>query len=96
MDYEDDMCPNCVTPWKCNGPHLMEETMTEREVNWRYLDDEQKAQIAVELFVGLLESVEEHKETFGDHAEFWTGKDIKAMKRMHRFLVSYYGLSSGY
>ena len=21
-----DMCPNCVTPWKCNGPHLMEET----------------------------------------------------------------------
>ena len=23
-DYEDesaDMCPNCVTPWKCNGPH---------------------------------------------------------------------------
>lgn len=17
----DDMCPNCVTPWKCNGPH---------------------------------------------------------------------------
>lgn len=20
--YEDDMCPNCVTPWKCNGPHI--------------------------------------------------------------------------
>jgi hypothetical protein len=19
---EADMCPNCVTPWKCNGPHL--------------------------------------------------------------------------
>lgn len=18
----DGMCPNCVTPWKCNGPHL--------------------------------------------------------------------------
>lgn len=18
-------CPNCVTPWKCNGPHLVEE-----------------------------------------------------------------------
>jgi len=18
----DDMCPNCVTPWKCNGPHV--------------------------------------------------------------------------
>jgi hypothetical protein len=21
-DAEDAMCPNCVTPWKCNGPHL--------------------------------------------------------------------------
>ena len=20
----DDMCPNCVTPWKCNGPHIPE------------------------------------------------------------------------
>lgn len=19
---EDQMCPNCVTPWKCNGPHI--------------------------------------------------------------------------
>lgn len=23
-EKEDDMCPNCVTPWKCNGPHLIE------------------------------------------------------------------------
>lgn len=24
LNYEpaDEMCPNCVTPWKCNGPHL--------------------------------------------------------------------------
>lgn len=23
MSEDDDgMCPNCVTPWKCNGPHL--------------------------------------------------------------------------
>lgn len=21
----DEMCPNCVTPWKCNGPHTIEE-----------------------------------------------------------------------
>lgn len=21
-DDMDDMCPNCVTPWKCNGPHI--------------------------------------------------------------------------
>ena len=23
-----DMCPNCVTPWKCNGPHLPAERST--------------------------------------------------------------------
>lgn len=22
----DDMCPNCQTPWKCNGPHFTEFT----------------------------------------------------------------------
>ena|SRR5690348_17870962 len=21
FNLDDDMCPNCVTPWKCNGPH---------------------------------------------------------------------------
>lgn len=21
---EDGMCPNCCTPWKCNGPHVPE------------------------------------------------------------------------
>lgn len=21
-DDEEVMCPNCVTPWKCNGPHI--------------------------------------------------------------------------
>ena len=94
--YEDDMCPNCVTPWKCNGPHLMEETMTEREVNWRCLDDEQKAQIAVELFVELMDKVEFQLRFTGDLPEFWIEKDVKAMKRVHKFLVSYYGLSSGY
>jgi len=20
--WDEDMCPNCVTPWKCNGPHI--------------------------------------------------------------------------
>ena len=20
---EDEMCPNCLTPWKCNGPHIL-------------------------------------------------------------------------
>ena len=22
---DEDMCPNCVTPWKCNGPHWDDE-----------------------------------------------------------------------
>ncbi len=22
-NLDDAMCPNCVTPWKCNGPHLL-------------------------------------------------------------------------
>lgn len=21
IGMDGDMCPNCVTPWKCNGPH---------------------------------------------------------------------------
>lgn len=22
---EEDLCPNCVTLWKCNGPHIIEQ-----------------------------------------------------------------------
>lgn len=25
----DDLCPNCCTPWKCNGPHLNENEVVE-------------------------------------------------------------------
>jgi hypothetical protein len=31
-DEADNMCPNCVTPWKCNGPHLSEETVAAKPV----------------------------------------------------------------
>lgn len=27
----DYMCPNCVTPWKCNGPHIPEVPHAEDE-----------------------------------------------------------------
>lgn len=27
FDEADGMCPNCVTPWKCNGPHLSDQTL---------------------------------------------------------------------
>lgn len=30
-DDSDRMCPNCVTPWKCNGPHLNDETPYSRK-----------------------------------------------------------------
>ena len=26
FDEADNMCPNCITPWKCNGPHLYKQT----------------------------------------------------------------------
>lgn len=29
-DEADGMCPNCITPWKCNGPHLSDETVAGR------------------------------------------------------------------
>lgn len=93
---EDYMCPNCVTPWKCNGPHLREKTMTERKEYWRMLDNDQKAQISVELFAELLEDVEGQKESYGYLPEYWAEKDVKAMKRVQGFLVSSYGLPSGY
>ena len=28
---DDYMCPFCVTPWKCNGPHIEPEDMAEFE-----------------------------------------------------------------
>ena len=24
-DAYEYMCPNCLTPWKCNGPHIEEK-----------------------------------------------------------------------
>ena len=24
MHSDEYLCPNCVTPWKCNGPHIPE------------------------------------------------------------------------
>lgn len=27
MSEDNTMCPNCLTPWKCNGPHLSKDNM---------------------------------------------------------------------
>jgi hypothetical protein len=35
----DDMCPNCCTPWKCNGPHLQRfngEWVDPDDVDWSW------------------------------------------------------------
>ena len=33
FDEADKMCPNCVTPWKCNGPHLTQETVAAKRTS---------------------------------------------------------------
>jgi hypothetical protein len=56
MMNEDYMCPNCVTPWKCNGPHLeetenkMDETLVNKLVSTIY-----NSELADDLLVLKLE-----------------------------------------
>lgn len=41
---EDYMCPFCVTPWKCNGPHIEEDDLPEFEayIAWVRSDERGK------------------------------------------------------
>ena len=25
VEFDEYLCPNCLTPWKCNGPHIPED-----------------------------------------------------------------------
>ncbi len=34
FDEADQMCPNCVTPWKCNGPHTPPLSKCRRRHEW--------------------------------------------------------------
>lgn len=90
-DLEDEMCPNCVTPWKCNGPHILEgdNEMNEHVSQWRGLDEEQKASIAIELLTEFIEEVEFWKR------ESFKKKDYKAAKRTRNALIKHYGLLEG-
>jgi hypothetical protein len=36
---EDGMCPNCQTPWKCNGPHEPEMRQQGTECAWCLVGD---------------------------------------------------------
>lgn len=55
---DDDMCDNCVTPWKCNGPHLSEfqgksEPSLTDFLLARIAEDEQRARdLAADAMVG--------------------------------------------
>jgi hypothetical protein len=49
-----DMCPNCVTPWKCNGPHLPESDYdteagptTQQVADSRFLEHESRCPVTV-------------------------------------------------
>ncbi len=95
-ELEDEMCPNCVTPWKCNGPHILEgdNGMNEHALKWRGLDDEQKASIAVELLTELIEEVDQYIKVWNEYP-FWNKKDYKAAKRTRNALIECLCLPSG-
>ncbi len=94
---EDEMCPNCVTPWKCNGPHLLEgdTEMDKYKLEWRGLENDQKACIAVELLTEILEEIDQYHKVWNEYPEFWNKKDYKAMDRVRDTLVAYYGIPCG-
>lgn len=96
-ELEDEMCPNCVTPWKCNGPHILEgdNEVDKYALKWRGLDDEQKASIAVELLTELLKEVDHFVSFWNEYPEFWNKKDYKAAKRTRDNLIADYCLPSG-
>jgi len=94
---QEPQCPNCVTPWKCNGPHILEgdNEMDKCKFEWRGLDDEQKASIAVELLTELIEEVDQYIKVWNEYPEFWNKKDYKAAKRTRDNLIADYCLPSG-
>jgi hypothetical protein len=56
--YPDEyMCPNCVTPWKCNGPHLADDepwpTYPPERSHWPYLRPGEAAGLIVVGLVAL-------------------------------------------
>lgn len=97
FDLENEMCPNCVTPWKCNGPHILEgdNEMDKYKPEWGGLGEDQKASIAVELLTELLREVDDHIKNWDKLPEFWNKKDVKAMTRIRDILAAHYGFPYG-
>lgn len=69
--------------------------MDKYKLEWRGLDSEQKASIAVELLTEILEDVDQYVKLWDEYPEFWNKKDYKAMDRVRDALVAHYGIPSG-
>lgn len=69
--------------------------MDNYKLEWRGLDSDQKACIAVELLTEIIEEVDEYVKMWNEHPEFWNKKDYKAMDRVRNILVAHYGIPFG-
>jgi len=69
--------------------------MDKYKLEWRGLEDDQKASIAVELLTEILEEVDEYVGTWDEYPEWWSKKDHKAMVRTRDALVATYGTPQG-
>lgn len=64
-DETEDLCPNCVTPWKCNGPHIemgwatvLRRALDDNES--RSLDSQDDREHLVRVLDQLMRSAERH------------------------------------
>lgn len=69
--------------------------MDKYKLEWRGLEREQKACIAVELLTEILEEIDQYVKVWNEYPEFWNKKDYKAMDRVRDALVAHYGIPSG-
>ena len=69
--------------------------MDKYKLEWRGLDNDQKACIAVELLTEIMEEVDQYIKVWNEHPEFWNKNDYKAMDRVRDTLVAHYGIPSG-
>jgi len=72
-----------------------EEDMDKYKLEWRGLDADQKASIAVELLTEILEEIDQYVGKYDEYPEWGNKKDYKAMERVRNALLAYYGIPSG-
>jgi hypothetical protein len=69
--------------------------MNNSKLEWRGLDADQKASIAVELLTEILEDVDQYIKLWDEYPEWGNKKDYKAMDRVRDTLVAHYGIPHG-